>query len=109
MNVRTFIGLVAAACLIAALIGSVLQVHAPYEFDTLPGTVDNSAIVEQSDCGTSLAANDHLGSLDRQTACDSAVGTRRAWTIPLGVLGIIGLAGVALVNTERRKNTAARG
>ncbi|WP_336156621.1 hypothetical protein [Amycolatopsis sp. VC5-11] len=98
MSPRAFIGVIAAACLIAALIGSVLQVHAP-DLSITP----TASTVAQSDCGTSLSANDHLGDLLRQTACDSAVGTRRAWTFPLGILGIVGLAGVALVNPQRQR------
>ena len=109
MKPRTFAAIVAAAFLLASLLGLVLQVHASYDY----ANPFNGAFgvdlheVRQSDCGTGLSANGNLGDIDRQNSCDSAVAVRRAWTIPLGVLGVIGLTGVLWIQPSRRRETAA--
>lgn len=105
MKLRTFIVSVAALFVFASLIGMLIQVHAPYDepnpFNSMFGV--NLHTVKQSDCGTGFEANNHLGDIDRQQSCDSAVDRRRAWAIPLGVAGLIGLAGTALISPERRR------
>lgn len=109
MKPRTFAIAVAAACLLASFIGLALQVHAPYDY----ANPFNSAFgvnlheVRQSNCGTAASPNSNLGDIDRQNACDSAVAVRRAWTIPLGALGALGLVWIYYVEPTRKRKPAA--
>ena len=109
MKPRTFAAIVAALFLLVSLIGMVIQVHAPYDEPNPFNSVYrvNLHTVKQSDCGTGFASDSNLGDIDRQQSCDSAVGSRRAWTIPLGVAGLVGLAGAAFISPTRRRETAA--
>lgn len=109
MKPRTFAAIVAAAFLLASLVGMVIQVHAPYDEPNPFNSVYrvNLHTVQQADCGTAFAANNNLGDIGRQQSCDSAIGSRRAWTIPLGVAGLVGLAGAAFINPTRRRETPA--
>jgi hypothetical protein len=38
---------------------------------------------------------------DYVAQCESALGTRRAWTIPLTLVGLVGIAGALLVRRDR--------
>jgi hypothetical protein len=45
--------------------------------------------------------NQFVPHTDYVAQCQSSVGSRRAWTIPLAVVGIIGIAGALLVRSQR--------
>lgn len=110
MKPRTFAAIVGALFVLASLIGMLIQVRAPYDepnpFNSVYGV--NLHAVKHSDCGTAFAANSTLGDIGRQQSCESAVSGQRAWTIPLGVAGLVGLAGAAFISPgPRRRETAA--
>jgi hypothetical protein len=45
--------------------------------------------------------NQFVPHTDYVALCESSLGSRRAWTIPLTVVGLIGIAGALLVRRER--------
>lgn len=90
LHVRILVRLVAAAMLVLALIGILVQVHAT-------GTISNFDFYHptrtgQLSCGLPVDAN-HGFDLDNQRACDDAVAARRGWVFPLLALGVLGLIG----------------
>lgn len=110
---RRLIIAVSAALLVAGVIGLLV-----------PVTVSNSDGASVS-CGNGIGAdlssarnaNDKNGAnipilnqviphTDFVAQCESAVSSRRSWTIPLVVLGVVGLVGALLM---RRTESAATG
>jgi hypothetical protein len=45
--------------------------------------------------------NQFVPHTDYVALCESSLGSRRAWTIPLTVVGLVGIAGALLVRRER--------
>jgi hypothetical protein len=78
---------------LAGLIALSLPISADYDSDFLGDMT--------ADCGSALSSNiDTLGG-DPEDACEDAVGTRRMWAWPLGIVGVVVFFGVALVTSPR--------
>lgn len=57
--------------------------------------------VQSADCGSAFSADTGMLSGGPLTACQDALSTRRAWTWPLFLVGVVVLAGAALIRTPR--------
>ncbi|MCV7078224.1 aminopeptidase [Mycobacterium szulgai] len=112
MTVRRLIIAVSAVLLVAGVIGLLV-----------PVTVSNSNGGSVS-CGNGIAAdlsgaraaNDQNGAnipilnqivphTDFVAQCESAISGRRMWTIPLAVIGVVGIAGALLVRRNEGATT----
>lgn len=108
MTVRRLIIAVSAVLLVAGVIGLLVPVQVS---NSNGGTVSCGNGLA-SDLSGARAANDRNGAnipilneiiphTDFVAQCESAVSGRRMWTIPLTVIGIVGVAGALLVRRTR--------
>ena len=113
MTVRRLILGVAAVLLVAGVIGLLVPVSVSVSDGNGSSIGCGNAVV--ADLTAARNANDKsvanipivnqfVPHTDYVAQCQSSVGGRRAWTIPLAVVGIIGVAGALLV---RRTQGAA--
>lgn len=91
MTLRQFVGLLGAVAALTAVVTMALSVEA--EYISLFGLSDVN-------CGRVLFPADYLDGAARM-ACDDAVSDRREWTVPLGVVGLVVLAGAVVVKPGR--------
>lgn len=92
MTARQFAGLLGVLLAIAGVLALSLPVTADYD----AGMFGN----QSADCGSALSANDSLGG-DPLAECAIAISTRRAWSWPLGIVGLVVLAGTLLIQPAR--------
>ncbi|MBI2701885.1 MAG: aminopeptidase [Mycobacterium sp.] len=108
MTVRRLIIAVGAVLLVAGVIGLLVPVQVS---NSNGGTVSCGNGLA-TDLSGARAANDRNGAnipilneiiphTDFVAQCESAVSSRRMWTIPLTVIGIVGVAGALLVRRTR--------
>jgi hypothetical protein len=115
MSARVLILLVGAGLLIAGVIGLLVPVSASSNGESVScgnAVASNTSEAEKKDQNLGNTAADvassvglpQVGSQIPQThfldACNSALSTRRAWTIPLAVIGLV-LTGGALLLGDR--------
>ncbi|GAB3002008.1 aminopeptidase [Mycobacterium bourgelatii] len=111
MTVRRLIIAVSAVLLLAGVIGLLVPVSVP---NSNGGSVSCGNGIA-ADLSSARAANDKNGAnipilneilpnTDFVAECESALSSRRTWTIPLVVIGLVGVAGAVLVRrTEGAK------
>jgi hypothetical protein len=107
MTVRRLFLAVAAALLLAGVIGLLVPVSAS---DGNGGSLGcgNAVVADLTEARNandkSVASipvlNQIVPHTDYVARCESSLGSRRAWTIPLTVIGLIGIAGALLVRRE---------
>ncbi|RZQ59855.1 hypothetical protein [Amycolatopsis suaedae] len=112
MSPRQFAALVAAALLIAGIIGLSVTVTATTatnrSVECGTGWAESSASTFQSDLADAMFA-DARGTASRgnaESVCEEATTDRRLWAWPLVGLGAIGLFGALVVRREREEPTA---
>jgi predicted cobalt transporter CbtA len=87
MTPRAFAGVLGAIAIIVAI-----------AFLTTPVSLDDDAIHR---CGTVLSPTEDQYSDSAAAACEDAVGDRRAWTVPVGIAGLVVVAGALVVKPRR--------
>ncbi|BBZ40125.1 aminopeptidase [Mycobacterium conspicuum] len=116
MNVRRLIMVAGAVLLLAGVIGLLVPVSVP---DGNNGSIG---------CGNGLAsnlqsarsANDKTGAnipivgqlvphTDYVSECQSSLSTRRSWSIPVAVIGLVVVVGAALPELQGRRRGATTG
>ncbi|WP_205873404.1 aminopeptidase [Mycobacterium camsae] len=108
MTVRRLIIAVSAALLAAGVIGLLV----PVQVSNSNGGTVSCGNGFAADLSGARAANDRNGAnipilneiiphTDFVAQCESAGSSRRMWTIPLTVIGIVGVAGASLVQRTR--------
>jgi hypothetical protein len=104
MTVRRLIIAVGAVLLLAGVIGLLVPVSVSDGNGSSIGcgnaiATDLSAARQANDKGVANIpiVNQFVPHTDYVAQCQSSVGGRRAWTIPLAVVGIVGIAGALLV------------
>jgi hypothetical protein len=120
MNARILLLVLGAGLLVAGVIGLFVPVSASHNGESVgcgnaiasdtsqaqkkDSNLGNTAADVASNAGVQLPRTDYVG------ACNSALSTRRAWTIPLAVVGLV-VAGGALLLADRmgRRSVAGGG
>lgn len=85
MSPRAFAGILGAIAVIVAM-----------AFMTTPVHVDG----QLGSCGTVISPDDQYSPI-ATVLCDEAVGDQRAWTIPVGVAGLVLVAGALVIRPRR--------
>jgi hypothetical protein len=100
MTVRQLILLVGAVALIAGVIGLLVPVSVPGpDNGTIGcgnGLVQDSSAAREADNNNPVnlpILNEVIPHTDYVTQCQSAVSSRRAWAIPVAVVGLVVIAG----------------
>jgi hypothetical protein len=100
MNVRRIILLVGAVVLLVGVIGLLMPVSVPGpengSIGCGNGLVQDSSAAREADNNNPVnlpILNEIIPHTDYVTQCQSAVSGRRAWTIPVAVVGLVVLAG----------------
>jgi hypothetical protein len=108
MTVRRLILGVAAVLLVAGVIGLLVPVSVSDGNGSSLGcgnavVADLTAARNANDKSVANIpiVNQFVPHTDYVALCESSLGSRRAWTIPLTVVGLIGIAGALLVHRER--------
>jgi hypothetical protein len=107
MTVRRLILGVAAVLLVAGVIGLLVPVSVSDGNGSSLGC-GNAVVADLTAArnanGKSVAnipiVNQFVPHTDYVALCESSLGSRRTWTIPLTVVGLIGIAGALLVRRE---------
>ena len=107
MTVRRLILGVAAVLLVAGVIGLLVPVSVSDGNGSSLGcgnavVADLTAARNANDKSVANIpiVNQFVPHTDYVALCESSLGSRRAWTIPLTVVGLIGIAGALLVRRE---------
>jgi hypothetical protein len=107
MTVRRLILGVAAVLLVAGVIGLLVPVSVSDGNGSSIGcgnavVADLTAARNANDKSVASIpiVNQFVPHTDYVALCESSLGSRRAWTIPLTVVGLIGIAGALLVRRE---------
>ncbi|QLL05561.1 aminopeptidase [Mycobacterium vicinigordonae] len=109
MTVRRLLVVLGAALLLAGVIGLLVPVSLS---NSNGGTVSCGNGIA-SDLSSARSANDRNGAnipvlnqiiphTDFVAACESSLSSRRAWTIPLALVGLVGLVGPLVVRRTDR-------
>jgi hypothetical protein len=100
MNVRRIILLVGAVVLLVGVIGLLMPVSVPGpdngSIGCGNGLVQDSSAAREADNNNPVnlpILNEIIPHTDYITQCQSAVSGRRAWTIPVAVVGLVVIAG----------------
>jgi hypothetical protein len=100
MNLRRLILLVGAVALIAGVIGLLVPVSVPGpdngSIGCGNGLVQDSSAAREADNNNPVnlpILNEIIPHTDYATQCQSAVSSRRAWAIPVAVVGLVVIAG----------------
>jgi hypothetical protein len=100
MNLRRLILLVGAVVLLVGVIGLLMPVSVPGpdngSIGCGNGLVQDSSAAREADNNNPVnlpILNEVIPHTDYVTQCQSAVSGRRAWTIPVAVVGLVVLAG----------------
>jgi hypothetical protein len=93
MNLQQFGALLGGVAVIVALIFLANSVSTEYESGVF-GRVT-------TDCGTVFSPDDTKSGPPAE-ACDDAIGARKAWTLPVGIGGLVVLAAALLIRTPTR-------
>jgi hypothetical protein len=100
MNARRLILLVGAVALIAGVIGLLVPVSVPGpdngSIGCGNGLVQDSSAAREADNNNPVnlpILNEVVPHTDYVTQCQSAVSSRRAWAIPVAVVGLVVIAG----------------
>jgi hypothetical protein len=104
MTVRRLILLVGAVALIAGVIGLLVPVSVPgpdnRSIGCGTGLVQDSSAAREADSNNPAnlpILNEIIPHTDYVTQCQSAVSSRRAWAIPVAVVGLVVIAGLFFV------------
>jgi hypothetical protein len=107
MTVRRLILGVAAVLLVAGVIGLLVPVSVSDDNGSSLGcgnavVADLTAARNANDKSVANIpiVNQFVPHTDYVALCESSLGSRRTWTIPLTVVGLIGIAGALLVRRE---------
>jgi hypothetical protein len=107
MTVRRLILGVAAVLLVAGVIGLLMPVSVSDGNGSSLGcgnavVADLTAARNANDKSVANIpiVNQFVPHTDYVALCESSLGSRRAWTIPLTVVGLVGIAGALLVRRE---------
>lgn len=100
MNVRRLILLVGVIVLVAGVIGLLVPVSVPGpdngSIGCGNGLVQDSSAAQQADNNNPVnlpIINEVIPHTDYVKQCQSAVSSRRAWAIPVAVIGLVAIAG----------------
>jgi hypothetical protein len=100
MNLRRLILLVGAVALVAGVIGLLVPVSVPGpengSIGCGNGLVQDSSAAREADNNNPVnlpILNEIIPHTDYATQCQSAVSSRRAWAIPVAVVGLVVIAG----------------
>ena len=114
MNVRRLIIVAGAVLLLAGVIGLLMPVSVP---DGNNGSIGCGNAIA-SNLQSARSANDKTGAnipivgqliphTDYVSECQSSLSTRRSWSIPLAVVGLLVVGGAALPELQARRPRAA--
>jgi hypothetical protein len=100
MNLRWLILLVGAVALVAGLIGMLMPVSVPGpdngSIGCGNGLIQDQSAARQADSSNPVnlpILNEVIPHTDYAAQCQSAVSSRRAWAIPVAVIGLVVIAG----------------
>jgi hypothetical protein len=100
MNVRRLILLVGAVVLLVGVVGLLMPVKVPGPDNSSigcgNGLVQDLSAAQQADSRNPLnlpILNEVIPHTDYAAQCQSAVSSRRAWTLPVAVVGLVVIAG----------------
>ena len=119
MTVRRLIMVVGAVLLLAGVIGLLIPVSVPDGGDSAGGSIGCGNAIA-SNLQSARSANDKTGAnipivgqlvphTDYVSECQSSLSSRRAWSIPVAVIGLVVIVGAALPELQARRPRAAAG
>lgn len=97
MNLQQFGGLLGVLMAVAAAIALMTGVSADYDSENLGFTT--------VECGSTFAPAAPFAD-DAKLACSDAIGTRRAWGWPLGIVGLVLIGGAAVYEQNQARSRA---
>lgn len=116
MNVRRLIVVVGAVLLLAGVIGLLIPVSVPDGSDSAGGSIGCGNAIA-SNLQSARSANDKTGAnipivgqlvphTDYVAECQSSLSSRRSWSIPVAVVGLVVIVGAALPELQARRPAA---